>query len=69
MFEELALQGLVTAVVALPTVVAGVKASMNGIKKRQEEHGRKLDDINDKLSLHGERLSSVETKVDYLNRS
>lgn len=64
MFEELALQGLVTALVALPTVVAGMKVSMNGIKGRQETQSRKMDSIEEKLDTHGERLACLEAKVD-----
>lgn len=62
-FEELALQGLVTAIVALPAAMAGTKATMNGIAKRQQRQSDKLDKMDDKLDNHGERLTRVEVLV------
>jgi hypothetical protein len=63
MIEQLALQGLVTAIVALPAAMAGTKATMNGMAKRQQRQSEKLDKMDDKLDTTSERLTRVEVIV------
>jgi len=63
MVDQLALQALVTAIVALPAAMAGTKATMNGMAKRQERNTNKLDKIDEKLDAHSERLTRVEVIV------
>lgn len=62
--NELLLQGLVTALAALPAAVAGTKATMNGISNRVKDNSAKLDKFGEKLEDNGNRITCLETKVD-----
>ena len=64
---DLLVQAVTTAAVGLPTVILGMKLSLNGMGKNIKDLKDGQGEVKATLQEHGERLARVETKVE-LNR-